>query len=77
MNKADLLQLVEKYLEGKATAAEHAVLVDYYEAFESEPDALAELGEAARQALKDEIQYAVWKRINDAEEPGDCRRNQC
>jgi len=70
VNKAALLKLLEKYREGTMTEAENALLIDYYEAFEDGPDALAALDEAGRKALKDGMLDAIWKRIDGSETPG-------
>lgn len=70
VNKTDLLKLLEKYRKGNITAVENARLVDYYEAFENQPDILAVLSDAEQRALKEEILDAIWKRIDSSEKTG-------
>jgi len=70
VNKTELLRLLEKYRKGNITAVENARLVDYYEAFENEPDVLAAMSDAERTALKAEMLDAIWKKIHRSEGTG-------
>lgn len=63
--KDSIRNLVEKYSRGAASEEEIARLVEYYDQLENEADGLPG-NDAANEALKGEIRYAIEKQIAEA-----------
>lgn len=63
MDKAYFLDLLKKYREGTATAAEEKFLLSCYDAFEPQPDIVALLTDAERERLKGSLHSGIMEQI--------------
>ncbi len=63
------IEVVKKYLDGKASEDEIAMLENYYQQFSNNPDVLAELGEQEVEVLRDQLKGRVYQRIKELENP--------
>lgn len=63
MDKQYFLELLHKYLNDQATEQERQFLIKYYDLFRTEPDITALLTDAQKEALKNEINAAIWQNI--------------
>jgi ferric-dicitrate binding protein FerR (iron transport regulator) len=67
MNKHDFIKLLNKYLEGSATAEERSFVINYYNVFENEQDVLDLLSDESRDELKTGMNAKIWETIGDRE----------
>lgn len=68
MDKQYFIELLHKYLKGKATKEEEEFLVSYYNLFQSEPDVVDLLSKEEREQLKSQIHDAVLQNISRIEQ---------
>jgi ferric-dicitrate binding protein FerR (iron transport regulator) len=64
MDKQCFLELLHKHLNDEATDVEQQFLVKYYDLFQAEPDIVALLSDAQKEALKNEIKASIWQDID-------------
>jgi ferric-dicitrate binding protein FerR (iron transport regulator) len=69
MDKHYFLELLHKYLQGKATNEEQQFVLSYYNLFQSEPDVLALLTKEKKEELKNQIHSTIWQNISQHELP--------
>lgn len=62
-NRKELLKMVQKYLAGKATAAEEAFLNAYYDFFEDEENVLQQLRSEERRLLEERMETGIWSAV--------------
>jgi transmembrane sensor len=67
MDKSYFIELLKKYLNGKATKQECEFLLGYYEVFESEPDVIALMSPSERDDLRLGMNKDIWDTIEDRE----------
>jgi hypothetical protein len=67
MDKDYLLELLHKYLEGRATESERELIERYYNLFASEPDVLALLSAEQKHELRKSLPADIWKSIEKEE----------
>jgi transmembrane sensor len=67
MDKRYFIQVLNKYLEGKATKTELQFILSYYNLFESEPEVLKLMTESRKDEIRDSIEEGLWKNIINAE----------
>lgn len=67
MNKSYFIELLKKYLNGKATKEECEFLLGYYELFESEPDVITLMSQSDREDLRSSISEGIWDSIDERE----------
>src|SRR5438046_275844 len=65
--KKDFLKLIEKYLNGSASAEEINTIEDYYSRFSSDPDITDSLNEDEISALKATLRWKIDNRIDGAQ----------
>jgi transmembrane sensor len=68
--KKDFLTLVEKYLNGNASAEEIKTIEDYYSHFSNDPDVTGSLNEDEISALKATLRQKIDNRIDRAQKRG-------
>ena len=68
MKKAHFKNLLQKYLQGKATEAEKQFLMSYYDLFDAEPGVEDFLNLEQKEELKNNIKNSVWESIDQKEQ---------
>jgi transmembrane sensor len=71
MDKKKILELLRKHSKGTATAEERNFLMNLYDMFASETDAMDLLNADEKQELKQDIQKAIWEKIQQQEQTKD------
>ncbi|AMR31260.1 hypothetical protein A0256_07385 [Mucilaginibacter sp. PAMC 26640] len=71
MDKTKILELLRKHRDGTATAEERSYLVNLYEMFASETDVTILLSTNEKEELKQNIQKAIWGKIQQQEQKKD------
>ncbi len=67
MDKSYFIELLKKYLDGKASKEDCEFLLGYYELFESEPDVISLMNESDREGLRSSISKSIWDNIEERE----------
>jgi transmembrane sensor len=67
MDKRYFIELLNKYLEGKATKTELQFILSYYNLFQSEPEVLKLMPESRKNEIRDSIEEGMWRSIIDTE----------
>jgi len=67
MDKHHFIELLNKYVEGKATRAELQFILSYYNLFQAEPEVVTLMSVHQKKELKESIRQGIWRNIMDAE----------
>ena len=67
MDKRYFIQVLNKYLEGKATKSELQFILSYYNMYESEPEVLNLMSESRKDEIRNSIEEGLWRKIINTE----------